>query len=178
MITDFTPEQQAKLDAFDGWQEFVDEQPNVVRISAGHYWDCFTVTMLLRDEIDEFYFFNQAKEIMREMFAISDNDSLTSEQIAELSAPLRKRLNEHFDGPADYGVCDTPEQVVEKWPSLLTDENRFVILFSEVNRNECPDWRWHKNGSYIGKHNPQYEHLGDEDESIQSVLMFSIVRLK
>ena len=178
MITDFTPAQQAKLDAFDGWQEFVDEQPNVERISEGHYWDSFTVNMLLRGELEEFHFSNQTRAVMQELFAILDDESLTDDEKDGRVVPLRKRLNELMEGPSDYGVCDTPEQVIETWPSLVTDENRFVILFTEINRNECPDWRWHKNGRYIGNQDSQYEHLGDEDESIQQVLTFSIIRLK
>lgn len=178
MITDFTPEQQAKLDAFDGWQEFVSEQPNVQRISEGHYWDCFTVNMLLRKEIDEFYFADKARTALQELFALFDDESLTEAEQDERAIPLRARVHELMEGPSDYGVCDTPEQVLEKWPSLATDENRFVILFNRIHRDECSDWRWHKNGRYIGQHDPQYEHLGDEDESIQQVLTFSVVRLK
>jgi hypothetical protein len=178
MITDFKPSQKVKLDAYDGWQAYVSEQPNVERISEGHYWYSFTVNMLLRNEIDEFHFSNQTRAKMQELFAVLDDSSLTDTQKDELSGPLREALNELLEGPQDYGVCDTPEQVVQAWPSLVTDENRFVILFTEINRKDCPDWRWHKNGRYIGNQNSQYEHLGDEDESIQQVLTFSIVRLK
>ena len=177
MITDFTPEQQAKLDGFSGWEEFTTEQPNVARISEGHYWDSFTVNMLLRDELDEFYFFNQTRESMQTLWEVIENDSLTEEEREEQAAPLRQRLAECFNAPSDYGVCDTPEQVLEKWPSLLTDENRFVILFTEITRKDNPGWRWHKNGEYIGTQNPEYEHIGDEKD-IERVLMFSIVRLK
>lgn len=178
MITDFTPEQQAKLDAFDGWRGIVDKQPNVERISEGHYWDCFTVNMLLRKEIDEFYFADQTRSAMQALFAILDDTSLTDAEKDEQAAPLRQAITDLLEGPADYGVCDTPEQVIEMWPSLATEENRFVILFNRIHRDEYPDWRWHKNGRYIGKQDSQYEHLGDEDESIQQVLTFSVVRLK
>lgn len=178
MITDFTPAQQAKLDAFDGWRGIVDEQPNVERITEGHYWDCFTVNMLLRDEIDEFHFADQSRAVMQELFSILDDASLPDDEKDERAAPLRNRLNELMEGPSDYGVCDIPEQVLETWPSLATDENRFVLLFSQINRKHHPDWRWHKNGRYIGTQDSQYEHLGDEDESIQQVLTFSIIRLK
>lgn len=178
MITDFTPAQKAKLDGYDGWQKFVDEQPNVERISEGHYWNSFTVDMLLRSELDEFTFANQTRTHMKSLFAIFDDESLTEEQKDEQAEPLRKLISELLEGPADYGVCDTPEQVLQEWPSLATDENRFVILFREINREHCPDWRWHKNGRYIGTQNAQHEHLGDEDESIQKVLTFRVVRLK
>src|SRR6478735_8836078 len=141
MISDFTPEQHAKLDAFDGWQEFVSEQPNVERISEGHYWDCFTVNMLLRKEIDEFYFADQTRAAMQELFAVLDDESLTDEQKDERAIPLRTRITALLEGPADYGVCDTPEQVLEEWPTLATDtENRFVILFNRIHRDDCPDW--------------------------------------
>lgn len=178
MITDFWPTQQAKLDAYDGWRGIVDTQPNVERISEGHYWDSFTVNMLLRGEIDEFYFANQTRAQMQTLFAILDDPSLTDAQKDEQAEPIRERITELLEGPPDYGVCDTPEQVLETYPSLLTDENRFVLLFTEINRKDHPDWRWHKNGRYIGTQNSEYEHLGDEDESIQRVLTFSIIRLK
>jgi hypothetical protein len=178
MITDFMPEQQAKLDAFDGWQEFMDSQPNVERISEGHYWDSFTVDRLLRGSLTDFSFSDAIRTHMQKLFAIMDDTSLTDDEKEERSEPLRKRTHELLEGVQDYGVCDTPEQVIQTWPSLLTDERKFVILFREVNRNACPDWRWHKNGRYIGVHEPQFEHLGDEDESIQKVLMFRIVCLK
>lgn len=178
MITDFTPAQQAKLDAYDGWRGIVDTQPNVERISEGHYWDSFTVNMLLRGELDEFYFANQTRATMQALFAIFDDEYMTDAEKEEQAAPLRKSITELLEGPADYGVCDTPEQVLENWPALLTDENKFVILFSEINRKDSPDWRWHKNGRYIGTQDSQYEHLGDEDESIQRVLTFSVMRLK
>lgn len=178
MITDFSPAQKAKLDAYDGWRGIVDEQPNVERISEGHYWDSFTVNMLLRGELDEFYFANQTRDNMRSLFEILDDESLTDAQKDERAEPLRKLISELLEGPADYGVCDSPEQVVQTWPSLVTDENKFVILFTEINRKDHSDWRWHKNGRYIGTQDSQYEHLGDEDESIQRVLTFSVVRLK
>lgn len=180
MITDFSPEHKAKLDAYDGWQEFVAEQPNVERISEGHYWDSWTVNVLLRDDIEEFFFASQLRSQMQALFAILDDESLslTDTEKDEQAGPIRKRINELLEGPPDYGVCDTPEQVLETWPSLATDENRFVILFTEINREHHPDWRWHKNGRYIGTQNPEWEHLGEEDESIQKVLTFSIIRLK
>lgn len=180
MITDFWPAQQAKLDAYDGWRGIVDTQPNVERISEGHYWDSFTVNMLLRGEIEEFHFATQLRAAMQSLFAILDDESLslTDEQKQEQANPLRKRINELLEGPPDFGVCDTPEQVLETYPSLATDENRFVILFTEIDRKYHPDWRWHKNGRYIGTQNPEWEHLGEEDESIQKVLTFSVIRLK
>jgi len=80
------------------------------------------------------------------------------------------------DVPYDYGVCDQWEQITERWPSLLTDERRFVIALTTVERADQPargGWRWHKWGEYIGIQEPQYEYLHDEPE-IERVYTFAI----
>jgi len=84
--------------------------------------------------------------------------------------------------PSDYGVCDYPAQVAEKYPALLTDARRFVITFGHVekdatNKGNGGGWRWHKWGDYIGDKSPQWEYLDDEDESITEVYTFQILQL-
>ena len=78
--------------------------------------------------------------------------------------------------PADYGVADSWEQIVERWPELLTDERRFVIGMTEVRRVDQSSeggWRWHKWGEYIGTREPTTEYLADET-CIESVWTFHI----
>ena len=78
---------------------------------------------------------------------------------------------------SSYGVCDSPEQVIEKYGATLSDKwRRFVLLITPVLRGEQPasgGWRWHKWGPYIGDQKPTCEYLHDEPE-IELVYVFHI----
>lgn len=79
----------------------------------------------------------------------------------------------------DFGVCDEPEQVFEKWPHLATSEKKFFVTFWPHSREQQPSqggWRWHKWGEYIGVREPQYEYLYDEPE-IELVYSFHIYEI-
>lgn len=74
------------------------------------------------------------------------------------------------------GVCDSPEQLLEKIPELVTDPRKFLVTVTEINRDEQPDnggWRWHKWGEYIGDKEPTMEYLYDESE-IEQVYVYHI----
>lgn len=82
--------------------------------------------------------------------------------------------------PDDYGVCDYPAQIVEKFPGILVDPRHFVIGVTEVRRENQPGrggWRWHKWGEYIGEHKPQYEYLYDEKD-IDLVWCYRVCEVK
>lgn len=87
----------------------------------------------------------------------------------------------HFkeDHPEEYGICDYPGQVLERWPCLETDERTFVILFIRHRRaiesESC--WRWHKQGRYIGTQDPQGEYFRD-DKHIDVVYGFEVVQIR
>lgn len=88
----------------------------------------------------------------------------------------RAELMAVFNGPADYGVADNWEQIVDKWPILEQSERQFIIDIGVVRReDQSPqgDWRWHKWGEYIGIQNPQHEYLYDEKD-IDEVIIFQI----
>ena len=77
------------------------------------------------------------------------------------------------------GVCDYPEQVLEKFPILKEHPAPFFISFVKLRRGDQPregGWRWHKWGTYIGDKNPQCEYLHDEPE-IEEVYTFSVYEL-
>ena len=77
-----------------------------------------------------------------------------------------------------YGVCDYPEQVLDKFPELRTSKNEYVITFTMVSKALEPaegGWRWHKWGSYIGDRAPQCEYLYDEPE-IDIIYVYRIYR--
>lgn len=85
-----------------------------------------------------------------------------------------------LSGPQDFGVCDDPKQITEKWPELLTSARRFMIGVTPIYRKDQPadgGWRWHKWGEYIGIKTPQHEYLYDEKE-IDVVWVFNIVELE
>jgi hypothetical protein len=90
-------------------------------------------------------------------------------------------LVEWPDLPDDFGVCDTWEQITERWPSLAADQgHRYLVYLSPVLKaDQYPHggWRWHKWGPYIGTLEPRYEYLYDEPD-IERVYVFQIVELK
>jgi hypothetical protein len=190
VITDFTEAEMNKLKSFKGWEEFYEELPLPTRISEGHYWDSSIIELLLKEDIvSEFTFHDELREIMTDFNTFFDalnerekngETNLSDEEQAFLARHRERMENFYQNTPNDYGVCDSPEQVLAKWPQLATDPRRFVVLFGEIRKEDQPEqggWRWHKWGEYIGTKEPQYEYLADE-EDIDSVLIFQIVQLK
>lgn len=79
-----------------------------------------------------------------------------------------------------YGVCDTPEQMLEYYKEVLADPDRnFSVCFHLICReDQSPDggWRWHKWGPYIGEQNPKCEYLYDEPD-IDEIYVFHVTEL-
>ena len=99
---------------------------------------------------------------------------------------IANAMDEYFffdiDDLSSYGVCDTIDQVKEKYSQWLNlPDMKFCISFTKVTKSEqgpVGGWRWHKWGPYIGSKTPQHTYLYDEDDSIQEVLIFHIYRLE
>lgn len=75
----------------------------------------------------------------------------------------------------EYGVCDTPEQAVEKL-GLRDRPERLFVAFVRIRKDEQPPsggWRWHKWGEYIGEKSPQCEYIHHEPE-IEEVYTFQV----
>ncbi len=92
------------------------------------------------------------------------------------------RTGEYVKGesvPA-YGVCDSPEQIFEKFEkSLDAADRKFVIGMVRLDKKDQSKeggWRWHKWGEYIGDQNPTMEYLADEPV-IETVYTFHIYEL-
>src|SRR5688500_723329 len=51
----------------------------------------------------------------------------TDEELGTLMQEIMRQERE--DTPQDYGVCDHPAQVTERWPQLTTDSRPFIIAF-------------------------------------------------
>ena len=77
--------------------------------------------------------------------------------------------------PHDYGVCDSYEQILAKWPMIETDKRKFLISMALITKEGTPDWRWHKWGDYIGTYEPQHEYIRDED--IDQVWVYHIIEI-
>ncbi len=90
------------------------------------------------------------------------------------------------DPKCTHGVADNIEQIKEYYKEEIADQNRkFFIHVTPVwqekeNAGKGGGWRWHKWGEYIGKLNPQYEYLDDEDfgEDFEYIITFTIVLIK
>lgn len=101
--------------------------------------------------------------------------------IDSLGVPVRERWREASPEWLDfeeYGVCDTPEQAVEKL-GLRSRPERFFVSFVKIRRGDQPrdgGWRWHKWGSYIGDRDPQCEYIHDEPD-IEEVYTFHVYEL-
>lgn len=83
---------------------------------------------------------------------------------------------------SSYGVADSIEQIKEHFKSQIEDTTHsFVISLTPVGQKKekkgmSSGWRWHMWGEYIGKLNPQYEYLNEEDfgEDFKYVIVFDI----
>lgn len=86
-----------------------------------------------------------------------------------------------FNLAGSYGVCDTVEQVLERYKNVINNsDNQIVISFAPIKKSEQPEhggWRWHKWGQYIGTHTPTHEYLYDEKD-IDEVLIFHVLVVK
>lgn len=95
----------------------------------------------------------------------------------------------NFESPLywlDYGVADNASQVLDYYDILRSTysdfmhDRKFVILMTPIFRDIQPvqgGWRWHKWGQYIGKFEPEYEYLHDE-QGIDYVWVFHIYEVK
>lgn len=72
------------------------------------------------------------------------------------------------EGVPTYGVCDSPEQFVEKFHATLeADPRNICVFFTHIpkephNNGKGGGWRWHKWGEYVGDGEPTTEYLDDE----------------
>lgn len=79
----------------------------------------------------------------------------------------------------EYGICDCWEQIIEKYPAISNSNTHYVIALTSKITKETGDFRFHKNGEYIGKQNRQgFEYFSDETEMNEPVYTFMIYRIK
>ena len=102
--------------------------------------------------------------------------------VEHLSPSTRERWSEEpYSSPEwdEYGVCDSPDQVVEKY-KLDERPERLFVTFVKIEKATQPldgGWRWHKWGDYIGAKKPEHEYIAHEGPDIESVYTFHIYEL-
>ncbi|MEU6719774.1 hypothetical protein ABZ897_50680 [Nonomuraea sp. NPDC046802] len=72
----------------------------------------------------------------------------TGESMRALAQELQRQKRE--DVPQDYGLCDYPEQVAERWPQLAADPRPFLINYSRFDLTKTLNFKPEKFGPYIG----------------------------
>jgi hypothetical protein len=84
-------------------------------------------------------------EIPKEDDIKEDNSEKEDDIIIEKDDDIEEKLIEPKIEVPNYGVCDNEEQFYRKYPKFMG-----YVTFSQINRTNCHDWRWHKWGDYIG----------------------------
>lgn len=108
--------------------------------------------------------------------------AMSVEDLGERFALLRTRHQEQESAGqlvSSYGVADSIEQLLGKYPFLADDDHQYLVSVAPVTRAEqSPQggWRWHKHGPYVGEQEPQHEYL--YDTHIDEVLAFSVYEYK
>lgn len=180
MLSDITPTDIAAAknfyvadnpSAFEGAQDmlFVD---SFERIAEGLYYTGFTFGLLGKDIIKSEYPFDvEARVIAEQLFSPDHPEGFFG---SPEHLRLRAALTEIHTKWPDYGVCDYPEQVLEKFPHFKTDPRRFLISFQEISPERHDDFKWHKYGSYI---NSQPDEDGYFHGSSKPVFLFNVFEL-
>lgn len=92
--------------------------------------------------------------------------------------PWKDQVFDELSWFAQYGIADNLEQILAwKDGGFVKSDRTFVLELSEISKEHNGDFRWHKNGPYIGTQNPQYEHLSEE-ENIEKVICFHFHEVK
>jgi hypothetical protein len=97
----------------------------------------------------------------------------------EMTFKEKLEFSETHNTESTYGVCDTPEQVIEKF-GLDKSELNVTVALTPIKKSDQPDcggWRWHKWGQYIGDKEITSEYLYDET-NIDVVYVYHIFILK
>jgi hypothetical protein len=107
------------------------------------------------------------------------------EELEKLSYKDRYEIFPNYE-KVTYGVADSIEQIKEYYSDEIADPNKkYAIALTPVwqdkgNKGKSGGWRWHKWGKYIGKLNPQFEYLDDEDfgDDFTYTIVFTIYQVK
>jgi len=156
------------------------------RVARGLYLRDATFELLSRDLVKSAYPFDALgkaywKRLHEDYKTFGDDKVHEDAGVIARRAEYRRLENAQNENyPNDYGVCDYPEQILEKFPKLAEDPRRFLIMFMKFSKKDQPSrdgWRWEKWGNYVGEQETLADYLADEPH-IEQVYSFHIFELK
>lgn len=80
-----------------------------------------------------------------------------------------------WEGFFEYGSCDSPEQLRKHLDPLGKSEHEYMVVMHPVSKETSGDYRFHKNGGYVGDKREGYEHLKDEP-NIDNIWQYHIYK--
>jgi hypothetical protein len=94
-------------------------------------------------------------------------------------------INDICDGIGCYGVCDSPQQFIDKYKAGLEGDpaRTFFCTFTHIakepsNAGKGGGWRWHKWGEYIGTGKHECEYLDDEAGFGDGVYVYHVLQIE
>ena len=116
-----------------------------------------------------------------EFYSIRDYCGLKVEQFDSFN--YMEKYPENFElwnkSRKNYGTADTIEQVLNHYPELADDNEKYFIIYHDILRakqSETGAFRYHKNGAYIGIQKPTHEYLYD-DIHIDKIIIYHIYKI-
>lgn len=145
---------------------------------------------MLEDMIDSFY---QVRDFLN--FNAHNGEIYSNNEVAEiygmkncddLSYEERENRTHLVNGRPipkskvflnSYGIADDIPQILKYYKAVITNPDVKVCLEVKIlTPKSNPDFRWHKNGKYIGTQKPVCEHLGDEP-NIKQIITFNFYQV-
>jgi hypothetical protein len=142
-------------------------------LDVGMYEVDMNFSFMFSGKKSEYPFHSDTQKLYNKMISFSEDP-----RDDEGHKKARLALEEHWASTADYGVADSYEQVLKRYPRLITDPRKFIVTFTRVTKEHSGDWRWEKWGPYIGDKNPRNDYLKDEDDSIMEIFVFNVIEVK
>lgn len=80
----------------------------------------------------------------------------------------------------DYGMCDDGEQLLRRFPHIITSPTKYILTFTLIDKSEESNqggFRPHKNGTYYGEKDFQgFEYFADEP-NMDHLFVFHVFRV-
>jgi hypothetical protein len=178
MLVNITQEQiDSSLNFYANAHDFIEEDVLFVNtfeyLDVGMYEVDMNFNVMFSGKKSEHPFHSDTQKLYDKMTSFSEDPRDDEEH-----EKARLALEEHWASTADYGVADSYEQVLKRYPRLITDPRKFIVTFMRVSKENSGDWRWEKWGTYIGDKNPRNDYLKDEDDSIMEIFIFNVIEVK
>ena len=159
---------------------FISNQENDFKVADGIYYTDLNPEMGFQEAgLQLVSRYSSGYEEARKSWDYRNENGLKFISLFEIADMYKLALYGH-SAHVEYGVCDSPEQILKQWPHLESSKQRHFITMTPIHKKHEPEsggWRWHKWGEYIGEHDIQCEYLYDEKD-IELVFVFHIYTLK